>query len=163
VSDTRSSRAAIAARVGLVLLVVSALLFAAACLFEARTEGSWGSVFLDRGRLNVYAGRPYPKSGGVYRSFVRWDPTRPDFLIDYHSYPSLPARGAEPARASWWFVRAPLWIPIAALGIPISIFYIARWRHRPPWACRDCGYDLRGSRGDECPECGRQRHDITGD
>ena len=45
--------------------------------------------------------------------------------------------GAYPALA---FVRGPVW----------------RWRRRKHGLCLKCGYDLRGSPGPRCPECGTE-------
>jgi hypothetical protein len=52
-----------------------------------------------------------------------------------------------------WFVRVPLWTPLLLLAGPAAWMW---WRHlsRPMHACAACGYDLRGSTGGVCPECG---------
>ncbi|MBC7771023.1 MAG: hypothetical protein H7210_00875 [Pyrinomonadaceae bacterium] len=77
-----------------------------------------------------------------------------------------------------WYVQRPLWsgkrfemqryAVVKPGNVQIPLFYlvgvslvfplmswIARRRHRPPWACDGCGYDLRGTTGTRCPECGR--------
>ena len=53
------------------------------------------------------------------------------------------------------FAVAPLW-PIAIVLAAAAFF---RWRREkrevPPWLCRACGYDLRGTPAAKiCPECG---------
>jgi hypothetical protein len=48
----------------------------------------------------------------------------------------------------------------ALLGLATSLTGLPRWLRslrRQPWQCRGCGYDLRGSDGAKCPECGRER------
>lgn len=53
-----------------------------------------------------------------------------------------------------WAIRVPLWIPLVGVGVPCGWLW---WRHlrRPEHECEACGYDLRGTRGATCPECGR--------
>ncbi len=51
--------------------------------------------------------------------------------------------------------RIPLVYFALLLAPPPAFFAWRRWRRKPPWACRKCGYDLRGLTGDVCPECGR--------
>jgi hypothetical protein len=51
-------------------------------------------------------------------------------------------------------VIVPLWVPILLIGAPTAWLW-RRDRPRPAYACRTCGYDLRGvENGDPCPECG---------
>jgi DNA-directed RNA polymerase subunit RPC12/RpoP len=54
-------------------------------------------------------------------------------------------------------VQIPLWIPMAICLVPPIGFAWVRARRRPEWACAACGYDLRASPGDLCPECGQRR------
>ncbi len=55
------------------------------------------------------------------------------------------------------FMRAisiPLWMPLAAIGIPTAWLW---WRDRRPIGagrCQNCGYDLTGNISGRCPECG---------
>ena len=63
----------------------------------------------------------------------------------------------------WWIVDGmaltmswALWY--AAILIPLYVWAIRQRRmQRPAWMCAACGYDLRGSRGNTCPECGHAR------
>jgi hypothetical protein len=53
----------------------------------------------------------------------------------------------------------PLYAPLVLLAIawPLWLFIprrVRRWRRRRKGRCASCGYDLRGSAGDICPECG---------
>lgn len=51
-------------------------------------------------------------------------------------------------------VKVPLYLPVAVLLMPPLVAAWRRSRRRPPYACRACGYDLRGGDGETCPECG---------
>lgn len=56
----------------------------------------------------------------------------------------------------------PLWIPAAAIALPLAIVV---WRGRAPAGygrCAACGYDLAGlAAGAVCPECGETREPTT--
>ncbi len=52
-----------------------------------------------------------------------------------------------------WDFIVPLWIPLAAIGIP-TILAWRRDRPIPPGHCRTCRYDLTGNESGVCPECG---------
>jgi hypothetical protein len=59
-----------------------------------------------------------------------------------------------------WMVRAPLWSVLGVASSPLLLWLGARWhgwRGTKPGMCRACGYDLRGSEGKSCPECGAER------
>lgn len=54
----------------------------------------------------------------------------------------------------WYLVVVPwLWNP-ALLAVTLFWSVRARVRWRGPHACSGCGYDLRGTPGARCPECG---------
>jgi len=61
-----------------------------------------------------------------------------------------------PYRITW--LVFPFWLPTGGLTLvgtlPIVRGPIQRWWRRRHRRCEDCGYDLRGSRGGRCPECG---------
>lgn len=54
---------------------------------------------------------------------------------------------------SGWSVVIPLGLPIWIIGTACAWFFWLPLRY-PPGCCWSCGYDLRGSRGGICPECG---------
>ncbi|HVU62932.1 MAG TPA: amino acid permease [Phycisphaerales bacterium] len=58
---------------------------------------------------------------------------------------------------SWRFAHTAPWLGVLAAGAPV--YWVWRRvlpRARAPWACRRCGYDLRGIEpAGVCPECGR--------
>jgi len=50
-------------------------------------------------------------------------------------------------------IAVPLWAIGLAFGVPAG--YLCAKRHRlRPTDCQACGYDLRGLKGERCPECG---------
>ena len=84
------------------------------------------------------------------------------FVIDLNSNPPVSGwwcdisfRGVGrwwPGRV-WGGVLIPLWMPFLVFALPSVIGW---WRTRKPPSghCAKCGYDLRGSPGLRCPECG---------
>lgn len=52
-------------------------------------------------------------------------------------------------------LKIPLIYPALAATAAAGIAAWLRARRPPPWACKACGYDLRGSAGGSCPECGK--------
>jgi hypothetical protein len=56
-----------------------------------------------------------------------------------------------------WLLRVPLWTPMGVFGLlAASCFLMARKSNRAG-CCPACGYDLRGTPGNNCPECGVER------
>ncbi|GDX97839.1 hypothetical protein LBMAG48_02430 [Phycisphaerae bacterium] len=53
-------------------------------------------------------------------------------------------------KVSFDILVLPLWIPPAII---VLVVLIRRWMRKPPYACRSCGYDLRGTAAPVCPEC----------
>jgi hypothetical protein len=65
---------------------------------------------------------------------------------------------------SWTTVAFPLWLPTLVFGVWPGVwlvFWVRRRRWRRAGCCRECGYDLRGSPGPRCPECGREMAEGT--
>ena len=51
-------------------------------------------------------------------------------------------------------IHVPFWIPAVLLAAYPGLVSVRRWRRRKRGLCLKCGYDLRGSPGPRCPECG---------
>ncbi|KAA0214527.1 MAG: hypothetical protein DYG94_10355 [Leptolyngbya sp. PLA3] len=52
-----------------------------------------------------------------------------------------------------WMTYGGLW-NLCLFAVLLGWAVTARCRWRPPWGCQRCGYDLRGTRSERCPECG---------
>lgn len=66
----------------------------------------------------------------------------------------FPQVGARPGIAG---LRIPLWILTVTAIVATSVLLYS-WRSQPiRSACRFCGYDLRGTLAEKCPECGSSR------
>jgi hypothetical protein len=50
-------------------------------------------------------------------------------------------------------LTVPLWMPLIVFAVLPVRWLVLRRRHRAPFACPSCGYDLRAT-PDRCPECG---------
>ena len=65
-----------------------------------------------------------------------------------------------------WIVLLVLWMSTALLIVPLGLVFRARHRRwvaaecvrrgKRPRRCLVCGYDLRGTPGNACPECGTE-------
>jgi len=64
-----------------------------------------------------------------------------------------PAPAVLPPAARYRSIKVPLWMLAAPLVLGVAWVALRRWR-TPPGHCRGCGYDLRGTPGSVCPECG---------
>jgi hypothetical protein len=79
----------------------------------------------------------------------------------YRITPSTPATPGlpgipipRPPTQGYSSLKLPLWMPAAPVLLILAVIAFIRWRIRPGH-CRGCGYDLRGTPGPVCPECGR--------
>ena len=53
-----------------------------------------------------------------------------------------------------WLARLTTFMLTGMVSVPIARGPIVRWWRRWHGRCIGCGYDLRGSRGHRCSECG---------
>ena len=51
-------------------------------------------------------------------------------------------------------VRVPLWFVGVLIAFPTARLWVRRRSGRLPWQCHKCGYNLTGTTGGCCPECG---------
>lgn len=89
----------------------------------------------------------------------RWNPTQ---TVKIDVGPPL-GSGVFGTAPSFWFVpriglesTVPLWIVLGLTGIPTALLWRSCRRRTYPGHCEICGYDLRGSPSDRCPECGER-------
>lgn len=54
-------------------------------------------------------------------------------------------------------VSLPIWLLNTVFFSPLLILWLRRFFRHKRGLCLACGYDLRGSPGERCPECGLQR------
>lgn len=76
----------------------------------------------------------------------------------------LSAKPFGTRRVLWWGVLHSAAAIVAIAGAAVSLGGVPRWvraLRRQPWQCRACGYDLRGSDGVKCSECGANRRGTT--
>jgi len=130
------------------------------CLTSSNVHGPWGSLSGRAGTIHVFCGDD-PVQPGRSPVLLRMDLQGPRLAPDWHAYPAKFDAAGSMITPSWWFVRAPLWIPTAAFMIPAFVMAVNRRPRRQTWQCRGCGYDLRGlTDGVRCPECGRSMHPM---
>jgi hypothetical protein len=59
---------------------------------------------------------------------------------------------------SWRELYIPCWLPFgASAGTAVALCFSPASRRRRLGRCVGCGYDLQGSPGDRCSECGHAR------
>jgi hypothetical protein len=141
-----------------VAAVATAVVMAASMLRDARVT---------RQAPRVYVGVAIAR-GAVFTSYAR-DSTgamakTPHWRLDSSAVWGTPRlvltpkwqSGAVPVAGPSWNLTLPLW-PVA-LGLSGVAGWLWRRRlSRPEHLCRECRYDLRGSVGPACPECGADR------
>lgn len=143
------------------------------------------AILLGLAALAAFAGSVAVEQRHVYRGFsynamAPWDvrvergrlvAMRSHIASSFGSWPSDPSR-----RNGWGFsyecrrfsggglrgvvmaqhVAVPTY-PLLILGVPLLAWGLYRpWNRYGPGLCPACGYDLRGTSGGACPECGEK-------
>jgi hypothetical protein len=72
------------------------------------------------------------------------------------------SKGREPWYLVQWVVTVPFPWLLAVASIPCVLWLVMRLRRHPSGFCRRCDYDLRGSPGPTCPECGAAQASTAG-
>ena len=143
----------------LLLTLLTMLHWAASMPFNVTiTPGAGHELNLHSGRLNyrsdpVIAYEDWSVEANAQGSI--------DWALDWHVYP-----GTALSQGSW-FARVPLWIPLAAFGLPAGALWFSAFRRRRSGGCARCGYPLTGLvAGDggtvRCPECGTSQRPPRG-
>lgn len=109
-----------------------------------------GMVFVQWGEPLDYSTSAFIKPHAYVRGFEHCiygvDDLIPD--INYYLWPKV--RHVSPYR----LIRVPVWLPWLASCAWIIHRLVRRRRWSRLGCCLDCGYDLRGSIGTRCAECG---------
>ena len=110
------------------------------------------ALIITSGAAKVHLGRaPSPRPSGIgVDGFADWAvQRRPQRLSGMYWLPTW----YEGARLT--LVIIPLWMPLAAVGVPTVFLWYRRRRRRREGHCQACGYNLTGLPEPRCPECGR--------
>lgn len=156
--------------VSAIVLIVSAGLWAMSYLYETRVSITWNNndylIASLRGRLlvRVYWGI------GVGSTFRLEHLPQPTGSLGDPSYDQeLSFRFAGfgydqdsrwrfigGALGRWWNASyvVPYWVIALLALVPVVHRLVNRPKHLEPGCCRACGYNLVGTPGKQCPECG---------
>lgn len=131
-------------------------------------RSDWGRlVFLVPHSAGFEPGLHWTVSLGGYHS-VAPVPARSRFAIDgvldiSTDAPSRPASALLVMSLPFTRLTIYYWVPAALLMLPLILAVVLNHRRqsilrkrRDRGICVDCGYDLRGSSSERCPECGAE-------
>lgn len=162
------------------------VIFVAAAVYGGVYAASarWGLTFSPTQRFGIgvaagalvledrWGSRTPPPAGGSFRTSRQHSTLYPfrhrfGFVWWYRATasatgPAVPLLGGLPlvggafGGPTYRSLKIPLWMPPAPVLLVLGLVVLIR-RRVPPGHCRGCRYDLRGTTGPVCPECGRAR------
>src|SRR5688572_14055745 len=137
----------------------------AACALWMRSYWRCDELFWNSGLGESYAfsqnGQLYAVWWPVYRpSRLEWAASAPATQATWRDLAWAARIGSDPGAPTRHFVGTPHALP-ARLATALPVWWLIRHRSRQPsdHLFRSCGYDLRGSEGTACPQCGEERMD----
>jgi hypothetical protein len=144
-----------------VISLVAAVLLPVSFVSTRSIGTSRHAVVLHRGRVEIASfSSAFVRSGEVWVSA-----SGPRILVGASSEwrPSRARAGivvsgptGAPVTTSLDVVYVPLGFVVGVMAVPAVGLWVMARRSVPAGMCRGCGYDLAGTRGERCPECGRE-------
>jgi len=125
-------------------------------LSPRRSLGPWTAAYEERG-IDVSRMDGSPVNDQTWRAAVAMVSDEVDAAGERAAAAELRENPRGTSRILWSGVTHNLVVLVMVALLIVSLGWLPRWMRslrRQPWQCRGCGYDLRGSDGVKCPECG---------